>query len=104
MSNILTSNITQMGIVTITYDPANIATITADEDTVTVQGLKVGDYVALIRTAHVDGAGICDCRVSADNTLSVTWVNPTAGGVNQDPQTFLLFWARPDQTRASVTP
>src|SRR5512134_1485931 len=104
MSNLLTSNITQMGIVTITYDPANIATVDVDEDTVTVPGLKVGDFVALARTVHVNDVGICDCRVSADNTLSVTWVNPSAGGVDQTSATFLLFWARPDQTRYSVTP
>ena len=104
MSNILTGNITQMGVVTVTYDAANQATVDTDEDTVTVPGLKVGDFVALSKGTHTDGVGLCDARVSADDTLSVTWVNPTAGGVNPASDTYLLFWARPDATKTAVTP
>jgi len=102
MSNLLLSNIVAMGIVTITYDAASQAANVTDEDTVTVPGLKVGDYVALTQPAQVDGVGICDCRVTAADTLSITWVNPTAGAVNPGSASYTLFWARPDGTRNSV--
>ena len=102
MSNILTSNVTEMGIIDVTYDAASQAAADTDEDTVTVSGLKIGDFVALAAPAHTDGIGICDCRVTADDTLSITWVNPTAGAVNRASATFVLFWARPDSTRTAV--
>ena len=102
MSNILTSNVQQMGIISVTYDAASQAANDTDEDTVTVSGLKVGDYVALIKTSHLDGVGICDCRVTADDTLSITWVNPTAGAVNPASGTYLLFWARPEWSTSAA--
>lgn len=102
MSNILLSNIQAMGIVTFTYDAANIAAADGDEDTVTIQGLQVGDWVSVARATHVDDVGIADCRVSAANTLSITWVNPSAGAVNAGAATYTLFWARPDGTRNAV--
>jgi len=93
-----------MGIVSVVYDAANQLANDTDEDTVTVSGLQVGDYVALAQPAHTDGIGICDCRVTAADTLSITWTNPTAAAVNRASATFLLFWARPDATRTAVTP
>lgn len=103
MSNILLSNIVAMGIVQFTYDPASQATVDTDEDTVTVQGLQVGDFVVVNKPTHTDGVGLTDARVTAANTLSVTWVNPTAGSVNPGSETYTLFWARPDLARNSVT-
>lgn len=102
MSNILTGNISEMGIITVTYDPASQAANDTDEDTVTVSGLKVGDFVSLMKPTHTDGVGLCDCRVTADNTLSITWTNPTAGAVNPGSETYLLFWARPDATKTAT--
>lgn len=102
MSNILTGNITEMGIITVTYDAASQAANDTDEDTVTVSGLKIGDYVALAAPAHEDGIGLCDCRVTADDTLSITWVNSTAGAVDRASADFLLFWARPDATKTAT--
>ena len=104
MSNILTGNIAEMGIVTFTYDPASQATIDTDEDTVTVVGLRVGDFVVVNKPTHTDGVGLTDARVTATDTLSVTWVNPTAGAVNPASETYTLIWFRPDSTRNSVQP
>ena len=102
MSNILTGIITEMGVITVTYDAASQAANDTDEDTVTVSGLKIGDYVALAAPAHTDGIGICDCRVTADDTLSITWTNPTGAAVDRASADFLLFWARPDATKTAT--
>ena len=104
MSNILTGNVAEMGIVTFTYDPANQAVNDTDEDTVTVTGLRVGDFVVVNKPTHTDGIGLTDARVTAADTLSVTWVNPTAGAVNMTSETYTLLWFRPDSTRNSVEP
>ena len=104
MSNILTSNISEMGIVTFTYNPASQATIDTDEDTVTVTGLRVGDFVVVNKPTHTNGVGLTDARVTAADTLSFTWVNPTAGAVDPASETYTALWVRPDATRNSVEP
>ncbi len=104
MSNILTGNIAEMGIVTFTYDPASQAANDTDEDTVTVSGLRVGDFVVVSKPTHTDGIGLADARVTAANTLSITWTNPTAGAVNAGPETYTALWFRSDSTRNAVQP
>jgi hypothetical protein len=60
-----------------------VATITATAQAMTVTGVKVGDLVLSI-TKPTEQAGIALAgghRVSATDTVQITFVNPTAGGV-----------------------
>lgn len=58
-----------------------VATITTAEQTVTVPGLRVGDFVRVEKPTEQAGLGIGNARVSADNTLAIQFINPTAGNV-----------------------
>lgn len=62
--------------------PVLVAANTTAEQLLTVPGLKVGDIILSINkpTAQA-GLGIVGARVSAANTLAVTFVNDTAGGL-----------------------
>lgn len=60
---------------------AETATITTAEQTVTVPGLKVGDMVLVSKPTAQAGLGVCGVRVSAADTLAITFNNPTASGV-----------------------
>lgn len=60
---------------------AETATITTAEQNVTVPGLKVGDMVYVSKPTAQAGIGVCGVRVSAADTLSITFNNPTASGV-----------------------
>ena len=60
---------------------AAVATITTAEQTVSVPGLNVGDAVFVNKPTHQAGLGIAGARVSAKDTLAITFVNPTAGGI-----------------------
>lgn len=92
----------RFGVLTLTIDPAAVATITTAEQNFTVPGLKVGDFVALNKPSLTAGLGIANVRVSAANTLSVTFVNPTAGSIDAASETYLLFWFRPEKTPSGV--
>lgn len=100
--SVVGGNIRAMGILTVTYDPASVATITTAEDTVTVPGLRVGDVVHVNKPTATTGVGIVNARVSAANTLAVTWVNPTAGSVNPASETYTVLWFRPDYATGSA--
>lgn len=92
----LGGNIRACGVITVTIDPASVATITTAEQTFTVPGLKVGDFVFVNKPSNTTGVGVCNARVSAANTLAVSFVNPTAGGVDAASESWLVFWVRSD--------
>ena len=58
-----------------------VSTITTSEQTVTVAGLNVGDAVVVNKPTHQAGLGIVNARVSAANTLAITFMNTTAGSI-----------------------
>jgi hypothetical protein len=70
--------------ISFTWNPASLAANTHVEETVTVNGLKVGDIpLTIIKPTFTQGFQIGQGRVSAADTLSVQIVNGT--GVASDP-------------------
>lgn len=62
-----------------TWTPATVAANTTVEQTVTVAGLTAADTVEINPPGSVAGIGIAGARVSAANTLAVTFANLSAG-------------------------
>lgn len=60
---------------------AAVATITTAEQTVACAGLNVGDVVVVNKPTAQAGLGIVGARVSAKDTLAITFGNPTAGSI-----------------------
>jgi hypothetical protein len=93
------SNLLSIFVFTTVFDPAAIATITTAEQDVTVTGVKVGDVVlAVNKPSLTAGVGICNTRVKAADTISVQFVNPTAGAIDAGLETYTLVIARPEAT------
>lgn len=61
--------------------PALVAANTTAEQTFTVNGLVVGDVVTVNKPTAQAGLGIVGARVSAANTLAITFSNNTAAGI-----------------------
>lgn len=59
--------------------PVSVATITCAEQAFTVPGLLVGDAVVVTPPGITAGVAPVCARVSAANTLQITFCNPTAG-------------------------
>ena len=98
-------NIARIFAVSATFNPASVATITTAEQSVTIQGLAVGDFVITQKPTNTAGVGVVNARVSAANTLSVTFVNPTAGAVDAASETWQFLVFRPEGPLSSfVTP
>lgn len=77
-----------LSVVQVTLTPAIVATITTAVQTFTVTGLSLGDAIqapdqilSISKAAHQAGLGITGARVSAADTLEITYVNPTAAGI-----------------------
>lgn len=97
-TQVVRGNVLKLFAVSVTWDPAAVATITTAEQTVTVPGVKVGDIVvAYNKPANTVGATPCMARVSAADTVAVTFVNPTAGSVNPGSEAWTFVIGRPEQ-------
>lgn len=67
---------------TTTIDAASVAANTTAEQTFTVAGLRTTDHVTVNKPSLDAGLGIAGCRVSATNTLAITYINATASAID----------------------
>jgi hypothetical protein len=80
-ADIARGNISLAMILGVALSPASVGANTTAEQTFTVNGLVVGDQVAVTKPTTQAGIGIVNSRVSAANTLAITFSNNTGGGI-----------------------
>lgn len=86
-----------LAIVGITIDPASVAAGTTAEQTFTVPGLRLTDLiVSVTKPTLTAGVGIVNARVSAANTLAISFANATAAPVDAGPELYKVLVARPE--------
>jgi len=92
-------NTDKLKLISIALSPALIVLNTTAEQTFTVPGLAVGDWVFVNKPTAQAGLGIVGCRVSAANTLAITFSNNTGSSITPTAsQTYLILVMRPDAT------
>lgn len=74
-------NVWKFGSFTLTISPAAVAANTSAEQTFTLDGLLETDFVAVSKPTAQAGLGIVGARVSAANTLAITFGNFTAASI-----------------------
>lgn len=77
-STIAEGNIIGNWVLGVTLSPAVVGTAGSVEQTFTVPGLKVGDFADVMKPTTQAGLSLGNSRVSAANTLAITFVNSTA--------------------------
>jgi hypothetical protein len=104
MAGIITGNVQSMGIASLTLSPAQVAANTTAEQTFTCPGLLASDVVFdITKPTAQAGLGIVNTRVSAANTVAVTFINATASPITPTAsEVYLLAWLRPDSTLTGV--
>lgn len=75
------STLSAVGRISQSLTPVSVATITCAEQAFTVPGLLVGDAVVVTPPSITAGVAPVCARVSAANTLQITFCNPTAGSL-----------------------
>jgi len=77
-----------------------VPTISTSEQTVVVPGVEVGDFVSVTKPTAQTGLIVGQARVSAKNTVAITFGNPTAGGITPTASEVYMV----QHTRIVVTP
>ena len=98
MSYVL-GNLVKQSVISVTLTPALIVLNTTAEQTFTVNGLLPGDFVSCNKPTAQAGLGIVGCRVSAANTLAITFSNNTGLSITPTAaQVYKILVTRPDST------
>lgn len=74
----------------VTIDVAAVGANTTAEQAFTVTGLAMTDIVVVNKPAHSTGLGIVNARVSAPDTIAITFMNCTAAPIDPGAQTYLI--------------
>jgi len=80
-TNVVRGNLVFSALLGVPLSPASVGANTTAEQTFTVRGLLVGDFVNVTKPTTQAGLGIVNARVSATDTLAVTFSNNTGGGI-----------------------
>jgi hypothetical protein len=82
---------------TLTWSTASLGATTTSELTTTIPGLVPGDLCDLyLNVAMTTGLTISNVRVSALNTLAVTWINSTGGSLTIPTGVWSMNITRPE--------
>lgn len=95
-TGIIAGNITAMNIIQASWDIPSVAANTTEEETFSLAGVKVGDYVHVSKADLDAGILFGSARVTADGTIGVQITNPTASPVDAAEETVTIFHARPE--------
>lgn len=102
-SGITMGNVRSMHIISVTFDPASVAANTTAEQTVTVPGARSYHVPMLVKPSLTAGLGIVNVRVSANDTLAVTFSNNTASPIDAASEVYTCFLAAPEGNFAPTT-
>lgn len=92
----------RFGVLTMTLNIAQIAAGTSAEQTFTVRGLRLNDFIAVSKPTLHAGIGVGNARVSAKDTLAIQFFNTTAGAVTPGTEVWNIFYFRPEHVSTSV--
>jgi len=104
MAGVITGNVQSMGVASVTLSPSSVAANTTAEQTFTLPGILATDVlIDVTKPTAQAGLGIVGCRVTAANTVGITFSNNTASPiVPTASQVYLFAWIRPDSTQPGV--
>lgn len=73
-----------------TINPTTVSSNTTSEQTFTVTGLTTRDIVYVNKPSHTTGLGIANARVSAADTLAITFINTTGSGIDPPSEDYYI--------------
>lgn len=79
---------------TATLDPTTVGANNTSEQTFSVPGLATTDIVTVNKPSHDAGLGIVGARVSAQDTLAITFMNTTGAGIDPPEEDYFIVAVR----------
>jgi len=88
-------NARDIRLATAAFNPVSIAANTTVEQTVTINGLKTDDLILrVIKPTHTAGISVNDGRVTAINTLGITFTNASVGAIDPPEEEYTVIYIK----------
>lgn len=82
----------QSSIISASLTPASVATaVVADQTGFTVPGVEATDIVMCVRNPIANATALVKAQATAANTVTLTFVNPTAGALTPTSGTYTFL-------------
>ena len=79
-------------VISATLTPASVAAaVVADQTGFTVPGVEANDIVICVRNPISNATGVLKTQATASNTVTITFVNPTAGALTPTSGTYTFL-------------
>lgn len=101
-NDVVRGNVNRKLMAQITLSPTSVAPNTTAEQTFTVTGLSLNNWVGVNKPTTQAGLGIVGCRVSAKDTLAITFINATAATIT--PTASEVYTVTSEHTYAQPIP
>ncbi|MGH9509122.1 MAG: hypothetical protein ACRD2M_04235, partial [Terriglobales bacterium] len=88
------TSITQVRVYSQSLNVASVGANTTSEQTFTVTGLATADKCFVNKPSHTTGLGVVNCRVSASDTLAVTFMNNTGAAIDPAAEAYAIVTFR----------
>lgn len=89
-------NIDKLKIISVTLNPSSVAANSTATQTVTVPGVRPGDFVYAIKPIDTAGFGVTGARSLSPDTVQLSIANPTGSAADPGSETWLFLIARSD--------
>lgn len=102
-SGIQMGNVYGTYVIQATLTPTSVSATTTSTQTFTVVGLKTTDMVNVCPPSQTANVTLAASRVSAADTLSLTFINPTAGALTPAAGVYFIEVIRPESNLAKTS-
>jgi len=72
------------------FNPTSVSANTTSEQTITISGVATNDFVTVSKPSHTAGLGIVNVRVSAIDTIAITYINTTGSPIDPPEETYTI--------------
>jgi len=74
----------------VSFNPTSVSANTTSEQTITIVGVASNDFVTISKPSHTAGLGIVNIRVSAKDTIAITYMNNTGSPIDPPSETYII--------------
>lgn len=74
----------------VVFNPTSVSANTTSEQTVSITGVASNDFVMVSKPTHTAGLGIVNVRVSAKDTVAITFMNTTGSPIDPPSETYTI--------------
>lgn len=92
---LIANTLSKIDVFNVAINPDNISANSTAEQSVTITGVRTGDTVLSVsKPTHTTGLGIVNYRVSAADTVAITFMNNTASDIDASSETYKIVVLR----------